>query len=319
MSRAPKGQTNKAALNAVPVDFKLFDTEFTKVYRVPPNQVIPTQGSAEYVDYENTPSWLRRSKGQQQGTRKPFFMCSEFERTQGTCEHGNQCHNIHAAVWNSHVKVQIIHVRRAETLGQHRTLDAGRTVTVHDRQSGVTEEYPSQCILQTKGSDDWLQCPGDTRRVYHCSHFYQHGMCTRGPQCTFFHAIKTTAPPPVATAPSPMSVTNTSSANIRSGATSPQDADVPANAHLGSPQEGGMGMGALFQLHSFPLDVPTPSVSTSSRTESASSPQHPGRVTSSVTVEEVPKCRSVVRQYRNDPYGADVISSPNSVCLDNNQ
>eukprot|EP00760_Papus_ankaliazontas_P008933 PhM_4_TR13947/c2_g2_i6/m.5281 len=215
--------TSVAAVPPTLTTFKVYNASLTATLRIPVPLIVPTLGSTEYVEHERTPNWIRLIENQQQQQqqqptaagallcggvqsppqqRKKFIVCCAYARG-GTCCLGAKCRDIHAAVWRTdEIRADVVHLDRPDMLQSVGVEVLGTRypqhtrVSVHDRQTHEVVPYPTAYVLVTKGSQDWAAGnPRDTRRVFHCTHFREHGMCARGPRCAFFHVITSALPP----------------------------------------------------------------------------------------------------------------------------
>lgn len=70
------------------------------------------------------------------------------------------------------------------------TMAPGKVIRVHDPHSRVAcQEFPSEQILETQGSLEYIQSIVEGLRVFHCTHFVEKKVCKRGQKCTFIHAL----------------------------------------------------------------------------------------------------------------------------------
>eukprot|EP00760_Papus_ankaliazontas_P022524 PhM_4_TR18873/c2_g1_i1/m.82957 len=168
-------------------EYKLFDSGVTTHYRLPSAAVHPTQGLEQYARHERTPHWLKKQRAEETGDKHPavFTLCNAYQ--QGRCGRGTACRYVHADLAHPDAVATPVHSVKCAT---PYCLPAGTAVPVVDRATGTSATHRSERVLVTKGSDDWhTTTPAARRRIFHCKHFHEEGMCLRGSDCVFLHVL----------------------------------------------------------------------------------------------------------------------------------
>eukprot|EP00760_Papus_ankaliazontas_P022529 PhM_4_TR18873/c2_g1_i6/m.82953 len=173
-------------------EYKLFDSGVTTHYRLPSAAVHPTQGLEQYARHERTPHWLKKQRAEETGDKHPavFTLCNAYQ--QGRCGRGTACRYVHADLAHPDAVATPVHSVKCAT---PYCLPAGTAVPVVDRATGTSATHRSERVLVTKGSDDWhTTTPAARRRIFHCKHFHEEGMCLRGSDCVFLHVLPPVSP-----------------------------------------------------------------------------------------------------------------------------
>eukprot|EP00760_Papus_ankaliazontas_P022134 PhM_4_TR18803/c1_g1_i5/m.91619 len=188
----------------------LFDQHCTVVFNISP-EVIRSHnnnlGTAAYVDHLARPAWMRHADG---SARRHFHVCDMYfhcyderrpttsttspETASACCVLGASCPDVHVPR-SATLSSSPVHVNRPEALsGTKEKLPQGSMFCIYDDQNSPNYDmYPSDMILWTKGSRDLTSGVSGGRRVFHCTHFRNKGMCLQGPSCAFMHVV--TVPP----------------------------------------------------------------------------------------------------------------------------
>eukprot|EP00760_Papus_ankaliazontas_P022131 PhM_4_TR18803/c1_g1_i2/m.91590 len=193
--------------NSVPV----FNKSLTAVHHVTPDTLQlhnNNLGTAAYVDHLARPAWMRHADG---SARRHFHVCDMYfhcyderrpttsttspETASACCVLGASCPDVHVPR-SATLSSSPVHVNRPEALSvaEHdasmtAAFPPGSTVAVYDAASGRFESCASDMILWTKGSRDLTSGVSGGRRVFHCTHFRNKGMCLQGPSCAFMHVV----------------------------------------------------------------------------------------------------------------------------------
>eukprot|EP00760_Papus_ankaliazontas_P039211 PhM_4_TR9515/c1_g1_i1/m.98265 len=197
------GSPRKGPLAPI-TEYRVYDDLVAVQYVVPAERVQRTVGSDAYVRHERTPNWKKKLQAEENNTKGPvlFYVCEAY-RTTGECPHGSYCREVHV---DSLEAVDTVPVH-SKTMGVGcGLLGAGVSLPICDRSSGMITPFPSERVLSTKGSEDWVATHADEtipktlgiaprpnvqqrRKIYHCRHFFEEGLCLRGPACVFLHAL----------------------------------------------------------------------------------------------------------------------------------
>eukprot|EP00760_Papus_ankaliazontas_P039214 PhM_4_TR9515/c1_g1_i3/m.98262 len=183
------GSPRKGPLAPI-TEYRVYDDLVAVQYVVPAERVQRTVGSDAYVRHERTPNWKKKLQAEENNTKGPvlFYVCEAY-RTTGECPHGSYCREVHV---DSLEAVDTVPVH-SKTMGVGcGLLGAGVSLPICDRSSGMITPFPSERVLSTKGSEDWVATHNmstQRRKIYHCRHFFEDGLCLRGPACVFLHAL----------------------------------------------------------------------------------------------------------------------------------
>jgi len=134
-----------------------------------------------------------------------LFLCPYFDTVHvanAICPQGAACGHVHADISRAAV-CAMAHESRPEwrcLADVHYTRGepgAALPVTLPNARNAPPQMVPRECLLATRALES-------TRRpLAHCVHFYSKGICHRGAQCCFAHAVFLPATPPMSGLPAP--------------------------------------------------------------------------------------------------------------------
>eukprot|EP00759_Apiculatamorpha_spiralis_P032846 PhF_6_TR34180/c1_g1_i3/m.50029 len=179
MTKAHKSNHSKA----VDSELYVFHSEMNTVYHVRPSILAPTEGRDSLIkNFEMYGTHMR----------KEHYLCTQAS---SACPYGQRCRDIHLVpgVDASTLPTNPVH-RNLESnepeYVAYKRHEAGHIVPVFDHRTRQTYEVPSDKILVTSGSKEYLSRPdGSTGpRMQQCTHF-QRKHCLRGDTCCFIHVV----------------------------------------------------------------------------------------------------------------------------------
>eukprot|EP00759_Apiculatamorpha_spiralis_P032844 PhF_6_TR34180/c1_g1_i1/m.50027 len=179
MTKAHKSNHSKA----VDSELYVFHSEMNTVYHVRPSILAPTEGRDSLIkNFEMYGTHMR----------KEHYLCTQAS---SACPYGQRCRDIHLVpgVDASTLPTNPVH-RNLESnepeYVAYKRHEAGHVVPVFDHRTRQTYEVPSDKILVTSGSKEYLSRPdGSTGpRMQQCTHF-QRKHCLRGDTCCFIHVV----------------------------------------------------------------------------------------------------------------------------------
>ncbi|RNF04463.1 zinc finger protein family memeber [Trypanosoma conorhini] len=161
-----------AAAKNVENYLEVFDCDFKCLYMTPVHLVVHTP-----------PARLIISR---------LVRCRNYRPNEwGSCSKEENCRFVHANVDYSTLEAKPIHVNyiwRDENLCIYERLPPGDVLEVYSRnRSKKPDLIPSERILVTRRA--LLYREDTTQRLSHCVHYYCNGMCNRGENCNFIHAV----------------------------------------------------------------------------------------------------------------------------------
>eukprot|EP00760_Papus_ankaliazontas_P026994 PhM_4_TR3094/c2_g2_i1/m.106802 len=183
--------------------FSIYDKTLKIRYVVPADCITVTQGTRDYLSHADDPRWVREACAMVGESSPIYFVCSDYLKSGGgtsagtnPCAAGSECVHFHADVWNKAVNAECVHVNHPISLTTQVTVERGHVLQVNSRcqaDAGDITHHPSETVLVTKGSRDWLHNGRISgRRVYHCTHFHEHAVCALAERCAFIHAVTST-------------------------------------------------------------------------------------------------------------------------------
>eukprot|EP00760_Papus_ankaliazontas_P022438 PhM_4_TR18855/c1_g2_i1/m.43476 len=164
-----------------------------RMYKIPSNEVLRTVGSMRCC-----------ASSKNKGPPYRASLCPEFCATE-TCVNGGMCVDVHVpkATLAKYTPLNV-HFSNYCPAGERNyfknpnkkcVLPGGRVLQIYD--PNLRNKYTSVdscCVLRTAGAESWwdaevVQGTGATKRLFHCAHFFLHGLCERGSACTFLHVL----------------------------------------------------------------------------------------------------------------------------------
>ena len=180
---------------------RCYDVSMVKYLEIPSGVVMPTSGSASYIDQFNNSG---------ENFKARYQLCGQFTGT-GVCAAAERCNGIHCIATNfSSFQCHDTHVGdEPSLLRYYRRLPPDVTVRAYQQNSSEDyEDFSGDRVLLTQGAQlyaDLFRSEGNQfprKKMQHCAHFRLKRLCRMGEACKFIHVVPTNpATSSVASAP----------------------------------------------------------------------------------------------------------------------